>query len=75
MYREFEEFNVFAYWALVNGALDILLWCLGPYVDESREYGRFRRGLAAFTSGLILIWLRRADRRHRSVWFDSDQTT
>lgn len=38
MYSDFEELNLFAYWALVNGLLDAVLWCLGPYVDDSREY-------------------------------------
>ncbi|MBZ5639061.1 MAG: hypothetical protein LAO51_09955 [Acidobacteriia bacterium] len=57
MYSDFEELNLFAYWALVNGLLDAVLWCLGPYVDDSREYGLFRHALAEVTRRLVLIWL------------------
>jgi hypothetical protein len=57
MHSDFEEFNLFAYYALVNGVLDILLWCLGPHVDGSREYGWFRHALAIATGRLIRIWL------------------
>jgi hypothetical protein len=67
MYSAFEEFNLFAYWALVNGVLDVVLWCLGPYVDESRDYGWFRRQLADFTSRLVRIWLLYRDYRQRPV--------
>lgn len=57
MYSEFEEGNLFAYYALLNGCLDALLWCVGPYVDETREYGRCRRGLAVVTRRILGAWL------------------
>ncbi len=61
MYTAFEEFNAFAYWALVNAVLDAVLWCLGPYVDDSREYGFARQLLAFVTCQLVRIWLRFRD--------------
>lgn len=67
MFSAFEEFNLFVYWALVNGVLDVILWCLGPYVDDSREYGWFRHLLAAVTSRVIRVWLLRHEYRRRSV--------
>jgi hypothetical protein len=74
MYSDFEEFNIYAYWALVNGVLDVLLWCLGPYVDDSREYGRLRHVLAAVTRRIILIWLLLRDCRRHPVPSEPDRT-
>jgi hypothetical protein len=65
MRSDFEELNLFAYYALVNGVLDILLWCLGPRVDDSREYGWLRHALAEVTSRVLRFWLRLRDRRDR----------
>ena len=67
MYSDFVEFNVYAYWVLVNGVLDVILWCLGPYVDDSREYGFFRCVLAKATCRLVQIWLQLRDRRKYAV--------
>jgi hypothetical protein len=74
MYSDFEEFNLFAYWALVNGVLDVLLWCLGPYVDDSREYGWLRHALAAVTRRVILTWLLLRESLGRPLPSDSDRT-
>jgi hypothetical protein len=63
MYSDFAELNAYAYWVLVNGVLDVILWCLGPYVDDSREYGFFRSILAEVTCRLVRIWLLLRDRR------------
>jgi len=67
MRSDFEEFNLLAYYALVNGVLDVVLWCLGPHVDDSREYGWFRHGLADVTGRLVRIWLLMQERRGRPV--------
>lgn len=57
--EEFEAFNVALYWALVNVVLDVVLWCLGPLVDDSREYGYPRLCLAAVTNMACRSYLRR----------------
>jgi hypothetical protein len=67
MRSDFEELNLFAYYALVNGVLDIALWCLGPHVDDSREYGWCRHALAAVTGRLIRMWLLAREDRGRQV--------
>jgi hypothetical protein len=67
MRSDFEELNLFAYYALLNGVLDLLLWSLGPHVDESREYGWFRHALAAVTGRVIRIWLLAREHRRRPV--------
>jgi hypothetical protein len=56
--EEFEEFNVFVYYSLLNGLLDFLLWCLEPIIDDQREYSVPRMYLAAATRGICRIWLR-----------------
>jgi len=57
MYSDFEEFNLFVYHSMVNVFLDLVIWCLGPYVDDSREYGIFRSCLAVTTRRLCGVWL------------------
>ncbi len=59
MREEFEDFNVLAYHAMQGAALDVVIWCLGPLVDDSREYGPFRLYLAAATRELCRWHLRR----------------
>ncbi len=61
MYSDFEEINLRAYYALLNGVLDVLLWCVGPYVDDSRDYGPLRRGLAFITGVIVGFWVRRRE--------------
>jgi hypothetical protein len=66
MHSDFEQFNLFAYHSLVNAFLDLVIWCLGPYVDDSREYGLPRKYLAVVTRRLCGIWLANRDQARGS---------
>jgi len=57
MRTEFEEFNLFVYYSTLGVFLDTIIWCLGPLVDDTREYGLFRLYLAALTRKLCRGWL------------------
>jgi len=57
MGEAFLEFNLYTYWVLVNGVLDVILWCLAPYIDDSREYGLARRLLAVATHRVVRMWV------------------
>ncbi len=46
VHSDFEEINAYVYHSAHGALLDIVIWCLGPYVDETREYGPFRLWLA-----------------------------
>ena len=59
MHSDFEELNLVAYYSVVNRFLDLVIWCLGPLVDDSREYGLPRLYLAAATRKLCAIWIER----------------
>ncbi len=50
---EFEEFNAFVYHSGRGALLDVVIWCLGPYVDDTREYGRLRVRLARATRAVV----------------------
>ncbi len=63
MGEAFLQLNLYAYWVLVNGALDVVLWCLAPYIDDSREYGLARRLLAVTTRHAVRAWLVRREAR------------
>jgi hypothetical protein len=54
----FREFNVFVYCSVISAFLDVVLWCLGPFVDNSREYAYPRLVLAVFTRKACRVWLR-----------------
>lgn len=56
MRSDFEAANLILYYGMVNGFLDLVIWCLGPYVDETRDYGLFRRLLASLTRWLCNLW-------------------
>jgi len=43
----FAELNLYVYHSARGAVLDIVIWCLGPFVDDSREYGVARWILAA----------------------------
>ena len=45
----FEEFNLWLYYSLAGAFYDVVIWCLGPIVDDSREYG-IVRGYLAFAT-------------------------
>jgi hypothetical protein len=53
MRSEFEELNAYAYHCLRAALLDGVIWCLGPYVDDSRDYGFFRICLAKVTRAVV----------------------
>ena len=57
MNSDFEETNLVLYYGLANLLLDAVIWCLGPYVDDSREYGVARLCLAMVTRRICRIWL------------------
>ena len=56
MHSEFEELNALAYHSVHGALLDVVIWCLGPYVDDSRGYGRLRILLARATRSLVRRW-------------------
>ena len=56
MKSEFEELNQLAYESLRSGVLDLLIWCLGPYVDDRKSYGALRILLARFTRAVLRPW-------------------
>ena len=49
MHLGFDELNLHIYDSARGIFLDAVIWCLGPVVDDSREYGVFRLYLAAAT--------------------------
>jgi hypothetical protein len=36
--------------------LDVVIWCLGPYVDASRSYGLSRMYLARVTRAVVRLF-------------------
>jgi len=58
MYTLFEELNFFLYDTARCAVYDGVIWCLGPLVDDSREYGLLRLYLAAGTCSLCRRLLR-----------------
>lgn len=61
MHTDFEEFNAFVYYSTRAMFLDVVIWCLGPYVDDSRDFGRPRIYLAQATRALVRRWWRIQD--------------
>ena len=53
MYTSFEDLNAYIYHSAQVVLLDGVIWCLGPYVDDSRGYGRFRIYLAQLTRLIV----------------------
>jgi hypothetical protein len=58
MQTSFEELNLYAYNALRNVAYDLLIWCLAPLIDDSREYSLARLYIAALACGICRRWMR-----------------
>ena len=58
MHSQFEELNAYVYHSARGAMLDGLIWCLGPYVDDSREYGYLRVCLAQLTRKVVRAWCR-----------------
>ncbi len=61
MYTDFEDLNRYVYYSAEGIVLDGLIWCLGPYVDDSRPYGRCRIYLAEITRVCVRRLYRIAD--------------
>ena len=61
MHSEFEDLNAYVYHTARGAVFDGLIWCLGPYVYESREYGWSRIYLARLTRSLVRRWFRITD--------------
>lgn len=54
----FVELNLYVYHTMRGVFFDMVIWCLGPLVDESREYGFARWGLAYVTRRICRSVLR-----------------
>jgi hypothetical protein len=53
---EFAEINAYVYHSARGVVLDMVIWCLGPYVDDTREYGLIRSLLARGTRAVLRRW-------------------
>lgn len=53
---DFAELNAFVYHSVRGAVLDGVIWCLGPYVDDTREYGLARMYLARATRAAARRW-------------------
>ena len=51
----FTELNAYVYHSAHGVVLDMVIWCLGPYVDESKSYGLFRMYLARATRAVVRV--------------------
>jgi len=58
MLSAFEEFNLYVYNSARGLLLDGVIWCLGPMIEEAREYGIFRHILALMTAKACRGYLR-----------------
>jgi hypothetical protein len=56
MLSPFEDLNAYAYHRMRCVGLDLVIWCLGPVVDDTRSYGRLRRCLAIATCHACRRW-------------------
>ena len=52
----FAELNAYVYHSAHGAVLDVVIWCLGPYVDASRSYGLFRMYLARMTRAVVRVF-------------------
>lgn len=57
MYSAFDEVNLYVYHSLRSAFYDVVIWCLGPVVDDTRDYGWLRCGLAVVTRDLCRTWI------------------
>jgi hypothetical protein len=67
MRSDFEALNLILYYRMINGLLDLVIWCLGPYVHPAREYGFLRRRLAAVTRWCCSFWISSGGESRRSA--------
>jgi len=49
VYSQFVELNLFVYNSVRGFMYDCVIWCLGPVIHDSRDYGWFRHCLAVAT--------------------------
>ena len=61
MHTQFQDLNAYVYYSMQGILLDGLIWCLGPFVCDSREYSSFRIRLALLTRSLVRRWCRITD--------------
>jgi len=52
MYSPFAEINLYVYHSLEGAFYDVVIWCLGPLVDEAGDYGLLRCYLAMATRSI-----------------------
>ena len=50
---QFAEINAYIYHSARGACLDVVIWCLGPYVNESHVYGLGRVWLARATRAVV----------------------
>ena len=58
MQTRFEEINLYAYNTMRGKFYDLLIWCLEPVIEDSRDFGLTRLYLAAITCKLYRSWAR-----------------
>ena len=58
MLSAFEEFNLYVNNSARGMAIDAVIWCLRPMIEEAREYGIFRHCLALATAKACRGFLR-----------------
>ncbi len=55
---DFGEVNAYVYHSVRGAFYDGVIWCLGPVVDDSRDYPLFRLWLAAVTFRVCRCFIR-----------------
>lgn len=61
MYTDFDDVNAYVYHASRGVLYDVVIWCLGPYVDDGPDYGAPRLCLARATRWAARRWYRITD--------------
>ena len=61
MHTQFDDLNAYVYYSMQGILLDGLIWCLGPFVCDTRDDGSFRIALALVTRSLVRRWFRITD--------------
>jgi len=54
----FAEVNSYVYHSVRGAFYDFVIWCLGPVVDDSRSYPRYRVWLAELTYRVCRCFIR-----------------
>jgi hypothetical protein len=62
MLSAFEEFNLYVYNTARGFVLDAVIWCLGPMIEEDRDFGIFRHCIALATAKVCRGYLRLSGR-------------